>query len=42
MDWQTLLNKGRLVGRAAKDESGRTAFRILLPVAPAGLDVEEP
>ncbi|AJD49907.1 deoxyguanosinetriphosphate triphosphohydrolase-like protein [Isoalcanivorax pacificus W11-5] len=26
MDWQTLLNKGRLGGRAAKDESGRTAF----------------
>ena len=26
MDWQQLLNKQRLGGRAAKDESGRTAF----------------
>lgn len=26
MDWDTLLNKGRLGGRPAKDETGRTAF----------------
>lgn len=26
MDWNTLLNKGRLGGRSAKDETGRTAF----------------
>ena len=26
MDWHQLLNKARLGGRSAKDESGRTAF----------------
>ena len=41
MDWHQLLNKARLGGRSAKDESGRTAFlrdhdKIIFSGAPAG------